>query len=140
MRPVGVTTNVSKLYHGNSFALRGYRSPGRLRGPVIGQRASLIMATRKSLHLTPTLREVAELRASALNYPSFNAYVKALIRYDALVNGEHTLTRELADMPAHVQDRVDDRCLECCRGGSSERGSLLRKLIHDIVADGGLTA
>lgn len=54
---------------------------------------------RKSLKLSPDLQEAADLRAKALGYRSWNAYVKGLIRYDLLVQGEHTLTLPYSNMP-----------------------------------------
>lgn len=95
---------------------------------------------RKSLHLPEVLGEAMELRWKQLEYPSLNAYLKGLIAYDCLVQGDHTITRELADAAPHVQDRLHQKALECCQDGSRERGSFLRHLIREIIGEDGDSA
>lgn len=83
----------------------------------------------RSTKLPPDLAEVAELRAQQLGYPSWNAYVKGLIRYDALVCGPHIVTLPWSAQPLAEQDRIDAKLLDITRRGIGERGQLLRRIL-----------
>lgn len=88
------------------------------------------MAKTTSIKLPPDLAEAAEQRAKSLGYPSWNAYVKGLIRYDLLVQGPHTITLPWAGMPLAEQDKIDARLLEMTKTGNGERGQLLQRIIE----------
>ncbi|MBK8093052.1 MAG: hypothetical protein IPK32_13955 [Verrucomicrobiaceae bacterium] len=88
----------------------------------------------RSTKLPPDLAEVAEIRAKALGYPSWNAYIKGLIRYDALVQGEHSMTKPWASLPLDAQDRIDAKLLNYSRCGIGERGQLLKRIIEGTAS------
>ena len=91
------------------------------------------MASRtRSTKLPPDLAEVAELRAKALGYPSWNAYIKGLIRYDALVQGPHTHTHPWAALSLADQDAIDAKLLRCTKTGNGERGQLLTRILERV--------
>lgn len=83
----------------------------------------------RSTKLPASLAEAAELRAKALGYPSWNAYIKGLIRYDLLVQGDHTITLPWARCPLDVQDQVDNKLLALTEKGKGERGQLLKRIM-----------
>lgn len=83
----------------------------------------------RSTKLPGNLAEVAEVRAKALGYPSWNAYIKGLIRYDALCQGEHTMTLPWASLPLDEQDKIDNKLLQYTQQGIGQRGQLLKRII-----------
>lgn len=85
-----------------------------------------------SLKLAPDLAEAAKLRAAQLKYPSVNAYLKGLIRYDALVQGDHHITLPMAALSGPEQDKLDAKLLENTRRGVGERGQFLQRLIEKV--------
>jgi hypothetical protein len=93
----------------------------------------------RSTKLPASLAEAAEHRAQALGYPSWNAYIKGLIRYDCLVQGAHTITLPWAASSLDQQDRIDIRLLELTQRGVGQRGQLLTRLIQRIQTEGGST-
>jgi hypothetical protein len=82
-----------------------------------------------SLKLPPDLAETAKLRAKQLKYPSVNAYLKGLIRYDALVQGDHHITLPIAALPGAEQDAMDAKLLQNTKTGIGERGQFLKRLL-----------
>ena len=91
-------------------------------------------STTRSTKLPPDLAAVAEARAAALGYPSWNAYIKGLIRYDALVQGPHTITLPWAALPLAKQDSIDAKLLENTQRGIGERGQLLKRIIDGTAS------
>lgn len=89
----------------------------------------------RSTKLPADLAEAAELRARALGYVSWNAYIKALIRYDLMVQGEHTITLPISHLRPEEQDGVDAKLLELTRAGKGERGQLLAKIIEKAAGE-----
>ena len=85
-----------------------------------------------SLKLPPDLAETAKLRAKQLKYPSVNAYLKGLIRYDALVQGDHHITLPIAALPGVEQDAMDAKLLHNTKNGIGERGQFLTRLLGKI--------
>lgn len=85
--------------------------------------------TTRSTKLPPDLAAVAEERAKALGYPSWNAYIKGLIRYDALCQGPHTMTLPWAALPLVKQDEIDAKLLALTQQGVGERGQLLKRIL-----------
>lgn len=90
----------------------------------------------RSTKLPCALAEAAEHRAKALGYPSWNAYIKGLIRYDLLVQGSHTITLPWAALPLDQQDKIDLRLLELTQRGIGQRGQLLTRLMERVTTDG----
>lgn len=84
----------------------------------------------RSLKLPPDLLDVAEKRAKNLGYPSWSAYVKGLIRYDALCQGPHTITLPWANLPLVEQDKVDAKLLKLTLEGVGVRGQLLKRILQ----------
>lgn len=93
----------------------------------------------RSTKLPAALAEAAEHRAKTLGYPSWNAYIKGLIRYDCLVQGEHTITLPWAALPLDQQDKIDLRLLELTQRGVGQRGQFLTRLMERVSAEGGST-
>jgi len=83
-----------------------------------------------SLKLTPDLAEISKLRAQQLGYPSWGAYIKGLIRYDAMVQGEHAITQPFATIPAAEQDLMDAKLLANTKRGVGQRGEYLKRLLE----------
>jgi hypothetical protein len=83
----------------------------------------------KSLKLPPDLEEVATLRAKQLGYPSWSAYVKGLIRYDAMVQGTHDITLPITALPPADQDKMDAKLLANTKHGVGQRGQFLKRLL-----------
>lgn len=86
----------------------------------------------RSTKLPAALADAAERRAKDLGYPSWNAYIKGLIRYDLLVQGSHTVTLPWASLPLGEQDRIDERLLELTEKGVGERGQLLGRILERV--------
>jgi len=84
----------------------------------------------RSLKLPPDLLDVAEKRAIALGYPSWSAYVKGLIRYDALCQGPHSITLPWANLPLPEQDKIDAKLLKLTQDGVGVRGQLLKRILQ----------
>ena len=87
-------------------------------------------SSTRSLKLPPDLLDVAEKRAKNLGYPSWSAYVKGLIRYDALCQGPHTITLPWANLPLVEQDKVDAKLLKLTLEGVGVRGQLLKRILQ----------
>ncbi len=95
------------------------------------------MASRPhTVKFPPDLFEVMSLRAKALGYRTAADYVRALVRYDALVQGGHDVTLPISNLPDAEQDRIDSELLELTKRGTGKRGQLLSKLIERVSAAG----
>jgi hypothetical protein len=90
----------------------------------------------RSCKLPPDLAEVAERRARALGYASWNAYIKGLIRFDAMVQGEHSVTLPISHMRPEDQDAIDAALLAATKEGVGQRGQLLSRLIKQVAQEG----
>lgn len=88
----------------------------------------------RSTRLPNDLAAIAELRAKQLGYPSWNAYVKGLIRYDAMVQGKHDLTLPMAGLSLEDQDKIDARLLRNTQKGVGERGQFLKHLMSKVAS------
>ncbi|WP_050025100.1 hypothetical protein [Verrucomicrobium sp. BvORR034] len=86
----------------------------------------------RSTKLPPDLADAAELRAKALGYASWSAYIKALIRYDLVVQGHHTLTLPWSHQPPDRQDEIDAHLLTLTKRGAGERGQLLEHILERV--------
>lgn len=86
----------------------------------------------KSLKLPPWLAEAAEYRVKALKYQAFNAYVTGLIRYDLMVQGDHSITLPIAQSHPEERDKIDAELLELTKLGHAIRGSFLKMLLRRI--------
>lgn len=84
----------------------------------------------RSIKLPADLCDVAEDRAKKLGYPSYNAYIKGLIRYDALCQGPHSITLPWASLPLPEQDKIDAKLLKCTQEGVGQRGQLLKRIVQ----------
>jgi hypothetical protein len=91
-------------------------------------------AITRSTKFSPALSEASELRARNLGYPSWNAYIKALVRYDLMIQGEHTVTRPISHLRPIQQDSVDGELLGLTRAGTGVRGQWLEHAIARIVS------
>jgi hypothetical protein len=61
----------------------------------------------RSLKMTYILVQIAEIRAAELGYPSWAAYVKGLIRHDAVCQARHGITVPWSALALIVQDKLD---------------------------------
>lgn len=93
-------------------------------------------ATSRSTKLSPALADASQLRARQLGYPSWNAYVKALIRYDLMIQGDHTVTRPICHMRLEDQDKIDGELLGLTNAGKGVRGQWLEAAIRRAVGEG----
>ncbi len=89
----------------------------------------------KSLRLPGDLADAAAIRAKELGYANWNAYIKALIRYDLLIQGEHTCTLPISNSRPEEQDAFDADLLERAKSGIGKRGQHLEKVILRIAGD-----
>ena len=80
----------------------------------------------------PDLYEIMTARAAALGYRSVSAYLKGLVRYDALVQGPHSITLPMSNLPDAAQDAIDGQLLAVTRRGVGERGQLLARLLERV--------
>lgn len=86
----------------------------------------------RSCKLPPDLAEAAELRARALGYRSWNAYVLSLIRYDLMVQGPHPVTLPISNMRDEDRDAVDSALLAATKDGIGQRGQLLSRILERV--------
>jgi len=87
-------------------------------------------SSNHSIKLSADLAEIGKLRAQQLGYPSWGAYIKGLIRYDAMVQGEHPITLPFAGMSTTQQDAIDAKLLQNTQRGVGERGQFLARLME----------
>ncbi len=80
--------------------------------------------------------EIAGARWKQLGYRSASAYIKGLVRYDAMVMGDHSVTLPLSNLPEGEQEGIDEQLLVLVRRGVGERGQLLQRLIELTKAAG----
>ena len=83
----------------------------------------------RSTKLPGDLAEAAEQRAKSLGYPSWNAYVKGLIRYDLMVQGNHDVTKPMASLSLDEQAKIDAHLLDLSKKGKGERGQFLKHFL-----------
>jgi hypothetical protein len=89
----------------------------------------------RSTKLPADLADAAELRSKQLGYPSWNAYIKGLIRYDLMVQGSHTVTLPVAQMRLEDQDKIDAELLARTNEGKGVRGQWLEHAIRRIAGE-----
>ena len=87
----------------------------------------------RSTKLPHDLADAAEMRSRQLGYPSWNAYIKGLIRYDLMVQGGHSVTLPIARMRPEEQDKIDAELLERTCEGKGIRGQWLENAIRRIA-------
>ena len=78
------------------------------------------------------LNEVMIARSAALGYRSVSAYLKGLVRYVALVQGPHSITLPMSNLPDAAQDKIDGPLLTVTKRGVGERGQLLSRLLERV--------
>jgi len=61
------------------------------------------MAKSHTVKFPPDLYEVMQLRAAACGYQSVSAYLKSLVRYDALVQGDHPITLPVVSRAGRIR-------------------------------------
>jgi len=84
----------------------------------------------------PDLYEVMTLRARVAGYRSVSAYLKGLVRYDALVQGLHPVTLPMSHLPDTDQDAIDAQLLQATKAGAGQRGQLLTRIIERAKLSG----
>lgn len=90
-------------------------------------------AITRSTKFSPSLAEASAIRVRNLKYPSWNAYIKALVRYDLMIQGEHTVTRPICHLRPEDQDNVDAELLELTKAGNGVRGQWLEHAIRRVT-------
>lgn len=90
------------------------------------------MSHPRSVRFPDSLAQAAEKRAVSLGYPNWAAYIKGLVRYDLLVQGDHPVTVPMAVLPPVKQDAVDDHLLILTKKGLGERGQLLKRILERV--------
>lgn len=92
------------------------------------------MASRpRTLKLPPALDEIADLLAKQFGYSSRNAFIKGLIQYAAVAQGEHSITLPWSKLPLEDQDRVNEHLLTLAKRGMGERGMLLTHIMERVA-------
>lgn len=89
----------------------------------------------RTTRLSCDLADSAEIRAQQLGYPDGNAYIKGLMRYDLLVQGDHDVTVAWAKLSAVEQDKIDAHLLGLTQKGKGERGQMLKHILQDLGFD-----
>lgn len=84
----------------------------------------------------PDLYDVMTLRATAAGYRTVSAYLKGLVRYDALVQGSHPVTLPMSNLPDTQQDAIDAQLLKATQAGIGQRGQLLTRIIERAKESG----
>ena len=82
-----------------------------------------------TVRLNHDLFEIANILAKRYKYPDRNALIKGLLRYAAMVDGEHVITQPMSGLAADAQDRIDAKLLENLKRGKAERGQYLKHLL-----------
>lgn len=98
-------------------------------GQTINNTEHNMTSPTKSVRLAPDLAAAVELRRKALGYKDLTAYIIGLIRYDLLVQGDHTLTLPYSQLPIDEQDKINAKLLGLTKKGKGERGQLLANII-----------
>ena len=88
-----------------------------------------------SIKLSPDLDEAVKLRAKNLGYASLSAYIKGLMRYDLMVQGQHVITRPYSHLRLEEQDQIDGKLLGLTKTGVGVRGNWLEATMREIVGD-----
>ena len=83
-----------------------------------------------TFRLSPDLAEIAETLAETLGYPSRTDLLVGLLRYAAMVEGEHVITQPMALLSKAAQDRIDAKLLANLKLGKRERGQYLKHLLE----------
>lgn len=92
------------------------------------------MASRpRTLKLPPALDEVADILAKEFGYGNRNAFIKGLIQYAALAQGEHTVTLPWSKLPLEDQDKINEHLLTLAKRGMGERGLLLTHIMERVA-------
>lgn len=86
----------------------------------------------KSLKLPADLIEIAETLAKSHGYPSWNAYVKGLIRYDAMIQKPHALTVPWARLSDDEQANIDATLLEIVHSGEGVKGQYFERALQRL--------
>lgn len=89
----------------------------------------------RSTKLPPDLADAAEIRAQSLGYSSWNAYIKGLIRYDLMVQGEHSVSLPISRMRPEEQDHIDAELLQRTKDGKGKRGQWLEKALKELAGE-----
>ena len=80
------------------------------------------------MKLPPDLEALAELRAKETGYKSWGAYLKGLLRYDALCRSTHSVTIAWSELPLEDQDKVDAKLLARAQKGQGMRAAEAAKV------------
>lgn len=95
------------------------------------------MASRpRTLKLPPALDELADILAKRFGYGNRNAFVKGLLQYAALAQGEHTVTLPWSRLPLEEQDKINEHLLTLAKRGKGERGVLLTHIMERVTKRG----
>lgn len=86
----------------------------------------------KSLKLPADLIDIAESLAKRHGYPSWNAYVKGLIRYDALIQKPHALTVPWSRLSDDEQAKIDATLLEIVNSGEGVKGQYFERAVQRL--------
>lgn len=65
------------------------------------------MNATATLKCSPNLIDAARAQAFSLGYPSFNAYLVALLRIDIMKPGDHEMAKKIAGRPSRKRDAID---------------------------------
>lgn len=78
----------------------------------------------------------AHMERGLVNYPSSNAFLVGLARYQLIVGSSHPLTEPISRMHPDDQDIIDDYLLHMAETADfSNKGILLDRIVTRIVGD-----
>lgn len=87
----------------------------------------------RSIKIPAVLLEAGMMRAKALGYDSWGAWVKGLMRYDMEIQGPHDRSLAWSKMTPEEQAALDANLMEYTKAGVGRRGTLLRHIVKDEI-------
>lgn len=91
------------------------------------------MSKKFLVTLSNELGETAEILKKRNRYRTLSEYVNGLIRYDAMVQRPHRLSKEHATMTLSERDMLDADLLKQVKTGKGLRGSMFEARVEEAV-------
>ena len=93
-------------------------------------------SAKRSLTVPHPVRDAlqTQIEDGTLNYPSENAAIIGLIRYQLICGKAHPLTEPIARMHPDEQDVIDDFLLAITEAGLNLKGQFLENLVKQVTA------
>lgn len=91
------------------------------------------MSKKFLVTLSEDLGKAAEILKKQNRYRTLSEYVNGLIRYDAMVQRPHRLSKEHAAMTAYERDALDADLFKQVKSGKGAKGSMFEARIEEAV-------